>query len=137
MKRFASIFATLALILAIFTTPAHAIPRKFKNCPQVKQDGITYLLYDKCAIVTKTPNRYTITIPHKIKAKGKTYTVRSIWEGTFERNKSLRVINLRAKYLECIEDPAIFDNHRIKVNCYDRSTYNWLKRNHVNVGRKF
>lgn len=133
MKRFASILTTLSLILAIFTTPAHAIPRKFKNCPQVKQDGITYLLYDKCAIVTKTPNRRTITIPHKIKAKGKTYTVRSIWENTFERNKSLRVIDLRAKYLECIEDPAIFDNHRIKVIAHDNSTYKWLKNNDVNV----
>lgn len=133
MKRFASVLATLALILAIFTTPAHAIPRKFKNCPQVKQDGITYLLYDKCAIVTKTPNRRTITIPHKIRTKGKTYTVRSIWGGTFERNKSLRVVDLRAKYLECIEDPAIFDNHRIKVITHDNGTYKWLKRNGVNV----
>jgi hypothetical protein len=46
------------------------------------------------------------------------------------------IIDLRAKYLECIEDPAIFDNHRIKVIAHDNSTYKWLKRSGVNVTKR-
>ena len=133
MKRFASIFAILALILTIFTTPAHAMPNKFKNCPTTKQNGITYILYKKCAIVKRTPNRKTVVIPNTIKVKGKKYCVRAIWDNTFERTPKLRVVNLKAKNLECIEDPAIFTNHKIKVITHDKFTYDWLKRGGVNV----
>lgn len=138
MKRFATILTALAIVFAIFATPAYAMPNKFKNCPQTKQDGITYILYGKLAIVCKTPrNAHTITIPNKISIKGKKYLVRAIWDRTFELNKSLQTVNLKATSLECIEDPAIFTNHKIKVNCYNRFTYNWLKRGGVNVVKKF
>lgn len=136
MKRFASILATLALILAIFTTPAHAMPKKFKGCPSVQQNGITYMLYKNCAIVRKTPNRHTVVIPNTIKVNGKTYGVRSVWDHTFEMTPKLRKVDLRAIDLEAIEDPAIFTNHKIKVIAHDRLTFNWLKRNHVNVTYK-
>lgn len=129
MKRFAIIFITLSIVFSIFTTPAEAlvVPRKFKKCPQIKQDGITYILYGKCAIVARTPNRKRITIPNTIKHKGKKYLVRAIWDKTFELNNRLRYIDIKATQLECIEDPAIFDNHKIKVTVYDKGTYNWLK----------
>lgn len=133
MKRFASILATITLIFAIFTTPAHAMPVKFRNCPTTKQNGITYILYKKCAIVKHTPNRKTVVIPNTIKVKGKKYCVRSVWDRTFEMTPKLRVVDLRATNLECIEDPAIFDNHNIKVIAHDVLTYKWLKNNHVNV----
>ena len=133
MKRFATILTTIALILAIFVTPAQAMPNKFKDCPQVKQNGITYLLYKECAIVRKTPNRKIVTIPNKIKVNGKKYVVRAIWDHTFEMTPKLRKINLKATSLECIEDPAIFKSRKIKVVAHDSFTYNWLKRNNVNV----
>lgn len=136
MKRFASILATIAIVLVVFATPAHAMPNKFKNCPQAKQNGITYVLYKRCAIVRKTPNQKRIVIPNTIKVKGKVYCVRSVWDHTFECNSKLRVVDLKAKNLECIEDPAIFVNHKIKVVAHDVSTYKWLKRNHVNVTLK-
>lgn len=133
MKRFASIFVVITLVLAVFTTPAHAIPTKFKGCPTVKQNGITFMLYKRCAIVRKTPNKKRVVIPNMIKVKGKTYRVRSVWDHTFEMTSKLRVVDLKATSLECIEDPAIFDNHNIKVIAHDAFTYKWLKRNHVNV----
>lgn len=133
MKRFTSILATFALIFAIFATPAHAIPTRFKNCPTAKKNGITYILYKKYAIVKRTPNRKTVVIPNTIKVKGKKYHVSSVWEGTFEKTPKLRVVNLKATNLECIEDPAIFDNHNIKVIVHDADTYKWLKRGGVNV----
>lgn len=133
MKRFASIFVVIILVLAVFTTPAHAIPAKFKGCPTVKQNGITFMLYKRCAIVRKTPNQKRVVIPNTIKVKGKTYCVRSVWDHTFEMTPKLRVVDLKATSLECIEDPAIFDNHNIKVIAHDAFTYKWLKRNHVNV----
>lgn len=136
MKRFASILATIALVLVVFATPAHAMPNKFKNCPQTKQNGITYVLYKRCAIVRKTPNQKQIVIPNAIKIKGKVYCVCSVWDHTFECNSKLRVVDLKAKNLECIEDPAIFKNHEIKVITHDVSTYKWLKRGHVNVTLK-
>lgn len=133
MKRFASIFVVITLVLAVFTTPAHAIPAKFKGCPTVKQNGITFMLYKRSAIVRKTPNQKRVVIPNTIKVKGKTYCVRSVWDHTFEMTPKLRVVDLKATNLECIEDPAIFDNHNIKVIAHDAFTYKWLKRNHVNV----
>lgn len=137
MKRLVNLIVALTFIFTVFTTPAHAMPNKFKNCPRTKQDGITYILYGNGAIVYQTPKRNTITIPNTIKVKNKTYVVKAIWDRTFELNKSLRIVNLKAKNLECIEDPAIFTNHNIKVNVWDKSTYNWLKRGGVNVIKKF
>lgn len=136
MKRFASILATITLVFAMFTTPAHAIPAKFKECPSVKQNGITFMLYKRCAIVRKTPNQKRVVIPNTIKVKGKTYCVRSVWDHTFECTPKLRVVDLKAINLEAIEDPAIFTNHKIKVIAHDKMTYKWLKRNHVNVTYK-
>lgn len=135
MKRFAIIFITLSIVFSIFTTSAEAltVPRKFKNCPQTKQDGITYVLYKKYAIVARTPNRKHITVPNTIKYKNKKYLVRAIWDETFKLNNNLRYIDIKATQLECIEDPAIFDNHKIKVTVHDKSTYNWLKRYGSNV----
>ncbi len=133
MKRFISALTTFALVLAVFATPAHAMPNKFKGCPNVKQGDITYMLYQRCAIVRRTPNQKKVVIPNAIKVKGKTYRVRSVWDHTFELTPKLRVVDLKATALEAIEDPAIFTNHKIKVVAHDVATYKWLKRNHVNV----
>ena len=129
----AAIIATAAAPAPAEAAPAEAIPYKFRKCPSVEQNGVTYLLYQRCAIVTATPNRRTITIPHSIKTGGKRYTVRSIWDRTFEMCPKLRRVNLKARDLEAIEDPRIFDDHRVKVVCYDRSTWKWLHREGVNA----
>lgn len=132
LKRFISFFLAIG-ILASTTTNAYAIPNKFKNCPTTKQHGITYLLWKDCAIVTKTPNKKTITIPNKIKTNHKTYIVRNVWDNTLESTPKLKTVHLKAKCLEAIENPAIFQNYKIKVVAYDRETYRWLKDSNVNV----
>lgn len=135
-RQFFAGFAALAA-LAVTPEPAEATPRKFRNCPKVTQNGITYMLYQRCAIVTKTPNRQTVTIPDSIRHSGKTYTVRSIWDHTIEICPKIRRIVLKARSLEAIEDPAIFEDRRIMVICYDRSTYAWLRRSGVNARKHF
>lgn len=115
-----------AIVTAATPRPAQAIPRKFRGCPRIKQNGIAYLLYKRYAIVARTPNRKSVTIPNSIKLSGKTYVVSAIWDGTFSRTPKLRRIVLKAKNLETIEDPSIFRG-RISVITYDRSTYRWLK----------
>lgn len=120
--------AFLALaIMALTPSPAQAIPRKYAKCPTVRQNGITYLLYRRCAIVTKTPNRATVTIPDSIKHDGKTYEVRSIWDATFGETPKIKKIVLKARHLESIEDAAIWERSDLTVICSDKSTYKWLK----------
>jgi len=135
-RQFLAGLAALAA-LAVTPEPAEAMPAKFRKCPKVTQNGITYLLYKRCAIVTRTPNRSSITIPHSIRHAGKSYTVRNIWDHTIEECPKIRRIVLKARDLEAIEDPAIFENRRILVICYDRSTYQWLKRSRVNARKHF
>lgn len=132
-------FAGLAALAALALTPepAEAIPRKFRKCPKVTQNGIEYLLYHRAAIVTRTPNRRSITIPDTIRHDGARYQVRSIWDHTIEMCPKIRRVILKARSLEAIEDPAIFEDHSIKVVAYDRSTYQWLKRSGVNVRKHF
>lgn len=126
-----------AIVTAATPEPAEAMPAKFRKCPQVEQNGVRYLLWKRCAIVTKTPNRASVTIPHTIKHDGQTYLVRSIWDHTVEMCPKTRRVILKARSLEAIEDPAIFEDHSIKVVAYDRSTYAWLKRSGVNVRKHF
>lgn len=132
LKRFISFVLAIG-ILTSTTTNAYAIPNKFKNCPTTKQNGITYLLWKDYAIVTKTPNKKTITIPNKVKTNHKTYIVRNVWDNTLENATKLKAVHLKAKHLEAIEDTAIFQNHKIRVIAYDKGTYKWLKANDVNI----
>lgn len=132
LKRLISFVLAIG-ILTSMATNAYAIPNKFKNCPTTKQNGITYLLWKDYAIVTKTPNKKTITIPNKVKTNHKTYIVRNVWDNTLENAPKLKTVHLKAKHLEAIEDPAIFQSHKIKVIAYDRGTHKWLKANDVNV----
>lgn len=129
----------LAALAAIAVTPepAEAMPRKFRKCPQVEQNGVRYLLWKRCAIVTRTPNRASVTIPHTIRHAGHTYLVRSVWDHTIEMCPKIKRVILKARSLEAIEDPAIFEDHSIKVVAYDRATYKWLKRSGVNVRKHF
>ena len=135
-RQFLAGLAALAAI-ALTPEPAEAMPAKFRKCPSIEQNGVRYLLWKRCAIVTKTPNRASVTIPHSIRHAGQTYLVRSVWDHTIEMCPKIKRVILKARDLEAIEDPAIFEDHSIKVVAYDRSTYQWLKRSGVNVRRHF
>ena len=127
-KRLIPTILALALaISALFPTRALAIPNKFKNCPSVTKGNITYLLYRDAAIVTKTKGK-NIVIPVRFKHKGKTYTVRAIWDGALKNNKKLRKIDLRA-YLETCEDDSLFikDSRKIKIIVHRKSDYTWIR----------
>lgn len=130
-------FIALAVgALATLATPrpAEAAPAKFRKCQTVRQNGITYRIYQRYAIVTKCPARATVTIPHRIKHAGKAYTVRAIWsEAT---GPQVKRIHLKARSLETIEDPRILCG-KVKVYAYDRSTYQWLKSTGANVRKHF
>lgn len=130
-RQFLAALAGLAAV-AITPRPAEAMAVKFRKCPTVNQNGITYRLYQRYAIVERTPNRQSVTIPNTIKAGGKTYTVTAIWDKTFSRTPKTQRVILKARNLETIEDPAIFKG-KISVTAYDRTTYKWLKREGVKV----
>lgn len=110
-REFLAGLATLAA-LAVTPEPAEAMPRKFRKCPNVKQNGITYLLYKRYAIVTKCPARKSVTIPDTIKHSGTRYTVRAIWDGA--TSKQTRRIVIKAHHLEVIEDARIITD-RVRV----------------------
>lgn len=130
-RQFLAALAGLAAV-AITPRPAEAMAKKFRKCPTVTQNGITYRLYKRYAIVQATPNRKSVTIPNTVKAGGKAYTVTAIWDGTFSKCPKTQRVILKARNLEVIEDPAIFRG-KISVTAYDRSTYAWLKRGGVKV----
>lgn len=130
-RQFLAALAGLAAV-AITPRPAEAMPAKFRKCPTVEQNGVTYRLYKRYAIVQATPNRKSVTIPNAVKAGGKSYTVSAIWDKTFSRTPKLQRVILKARHLETIEDPAIFSG-RISVTAYDRTTYKWLKRGGAKV----
>lgn len=110
-REFLGALAALAVI-AVTPEPAEAMPRKFRRCPTVKQNGITYLLYKRLAIVTKCPARKSVTIPDTIKHSGTRYTVRAIWDGAI--SKQTRRVVIKARHLETIEDARILtDRARI------------------------
>lgn len=121
-----------AIVTAATPEPAEATPRKFRKCPTVEQNEVTYRLYKRFAIVQATPNRQSVTIPNTIKTGGKSYTVTAIWDRTFSKCPKTRRVILKARHLETIEDPAIFRG-KISVTAYDRATYAWLKRGGVKV----
>lgn len=132
MKRLVKFMALFAILTALLVpTEALAIPKKFKDCPTTRQDGVTYLLYKSHAIVTKTPNQKKVTVPYSVKYKGKKYAVKAIWDGTFSKNGKLKQVDLKCD-LETIEDPAIFDRG-IKVTVHHKSMYKWLKAEGVKV----
>ena len=130
-RQFLAALAGLAVV-AITPRPAEAMPAKFRKCPTVTQNGVTYRLYKRFAIVQATPNRQSVTIPNTIKTGGKSYTVTAIWDRTFSKCPKTQRVILKARHLETIEDPAIFRG-KISVTAYDRATYAWLKRGGVKV----
>lgn len=110
-REFLAVLAALAAV-ALTPEPAEAMPRKFRKCPQVEQNGVRYLLWKRYAIVTKCPARKSVTIPDKIKHSGTRYTVRAVWDGAISR-ETRRVV-IKARHLETIEDARILtDRARI------------------------
>lgn len=123
-----------AIVTAATPEPAEAMPCKFAKCQTVRQNGVTYRIYQRYAIVTKCPARATVTIPHRIKHAGKAYTVRAIWsEAT---GPQVKRIHLKARSIETIEDPRVLCG-KVKVYAYDRDTYGWLKSAGANVRKHF
>lgn len=120
----AAAFATVTALAA--PKEAQAIPRQFRQCPRVKQNGITYLLYQRAAIVTAMPNRQSVTIPDTIRHASRVYTVSAIWDGTASRAPRISRLVIRARSLESIEDPAIWDRRGLTVILSDFATYAWL-----------
>lgn len=115
-----------AIVTAATPEPAEAIPYKFRKCPRIEQNGINYILWNGCAIVTKCPARKSVTIPNSIKHSGKRYTVSAIWPDSISR-KTKRVV-LKARNLETIEDVSIWRRKNLTIICSDADTRAWLRR---------
>ena len=107
-------FAGLAALaaIALTTEPAEAMPRKFRKCPSIEQNGVRYLLWKRCAIVTKCAPRKSVTIPNRVKVGGRSYTVTAIWDGAISK-KTRRVV-IKARDLDTIEDYRI-ETGRVQV----------------------
>lgn len=120
-----------AIATAATPRPAEAKPAKFRKCETVTQNGITYLLYKRWAIVTKCAARKSITIPDSIKAGGRRYTVRNVWDGAIS-GKTKR-ITLKARHLESVEDAAVWQRCDLAIICSDRATHKWLKSSSARV----
>ena len=119
----------VALVSVAIPARAYAIPKRWRDAPTVTQDGATYRYRDGVAVVTKLPNRKEVTVPYSIKAKGKTYAVRAIWDGAI--GSKTKKITLHAN-LDTCEDERLWSK-QIKVRATDASTYKWLKRTGANV----
>lgn len=122
--------AAAAIITAATSHTAQAIPYKFRKCPRVVQNGVTFRLYQRAAIVEKCPARKSVTIPHSIRHAGKAYTVAAIWDGAIQP-QTARVV-LKARELETIEDARIW-RRKVTVICTDRATREWLRRGGAKV----
>lgn len=126
------------ITLLIAATPAHAMPRKFRNRPTATVAGIAYLSAPRdcdkggtpVAIVTAVPrDARNLTIPATVRIKGRTHKVTTIWDGTLSRARGLKTVTIKAR-LDAAEDPTLFfrDGRRVRIRATDGSTYNWLRR---------
>lgn len=125
LKRFRAVFVTVVTILALVPTPAHAIPRIWRNAPNVTQGAVTYKVTRGMAVVTKCHGQ-SVTIPKSIRHKGRTYKVLAIWDGGL---RGVRKLNLKAG-LETCEDARLW---KISVTTNNMAAYKWLKRTHAHV----
>lgn len=126
MKR---LIAIILIILALFPTTANAEPVNRRGKPRVTKDGVTYVLIDDCAAVTKVANKKVVTIPKYVYHKGRKYEVLSIDSGTLSKCRSLRTVHLKADLEECCDDTFFRrDGRKVTVHVYDWGSYCWLKR---------
>ena len=123
-RDFLAVIAVAIITAAVTPAEAQAMPKKFRGCRSVTQNGVTYLLYKRSAIVTKCPSRASVTIPDSIKHEGSSYIVASIWDGAISRSTTRLVI--KSKHLETIEDGAVWDRKSLTVIVQDRSVYQWI-----------
>ena len=123
------LIAIILIVLAIFPTTANAEPLNRRGKPRVTKDGVTYVLIDDCAAVTKVANKKTVTIPKYVTHKGRKYEVLSIDEGTLSKCPKLKTVYLKAELEECC-DRTLFkrDGRKVTIHVYDWGTYCWLTR---------
>ena len=121
-KRFCHVLFIALTILAVVSTPAHAIPRKWRGTPEFARAGVTYRVRDRVAVVTRTTGR-NVTIPAEIQYRGKYYEVRGIWSDAF---KGARTITIHANLESC--DAWRLSGKGVKVRVTRARMYKWLKR---------
>lgn len=127
MKRFCHVLFIALTILAVVSTPAHAIPRKWRGTPEFTRAGVTYRVRERVAVVTRTTGR-NVTIPAEIQYRGKYYEVRGIWSGAF---KGAKVITIHADLESC--DAWRLGNRSVRVRATRTSTYRFLRRINPNT----
>lgn len=127
MKRTTTIFVLIALLIALFPRPAHAMPNSWRDSKVVTQAGVTYRVRskDRAAVVIKV-RKQRATIPAEIKYHGRWYEVRAIWPGAL---KGVKSITIHAD-LETCEDACLW---RITVKVTRAGMYRWLHRTGADV----
>ena len=127
MKKLAIIIALL--VAFIIPTTANAEPLNRRGKPRITRDGVTYVLVNGAAAVTKVADRKVVTIPKSVTYKGRRYDVLSIDSGTLSKCPKLRTLHLKADLEECC-DRTLFrkDARKVVFHTYDWGTYCWLTR---------
>lgn len=127
MKRFRNALVIALTILAVVSTPAHAIPRKWRGTPEFTRAGVTYRVRDRVAVVTRTTGR-NVTIPAEVSYKGRFYAVRGIWSNAF---KGAKVVTIHADLESC--DAWRLSGRGVKVRVTRARMYKWFKSAGINV----
>lgn len=127
MRKFTAVVVTILVALALAPSEARAIPRPWRNTPTVTVGGNTYRVRDKGHVAVLVKTRGTsVTIPREIRARGKYYEVRGVWDTAL---RGARKVEIHAK-LECCESPQLW-RKGVRVRVTDRGVYQWLKRTGV------
>lgn len=125
MKRIRILAITLVMV-AIFATPAHALPNYWKGTMKFARAGVTYRVKGHDAVVVKTKGR-KVTIPAKVKYHGKTYRVRCIWSDAL---KGAKVVTIHGTLRDGCESARIW---KVRVRVTNRSVYEWLRQSGADV----
>jgi hypothetical protein len=124
---FAAIITIAVALAAVLPSAAHAAPCDFTDVYKV--DGITYAVAPRlhAAAVVRLPKRANVTIPAEVRAGGKWYEVRAVWDHSIP--KSVKSITIHAD-LETAEDARLW---KIDVRATRRGVFKWLRATGAHV----
>ena len=128
----AIVCAVIAVLLAL-TMPrkADAMPIAWRFTRTTTHNGVTYRVRDgdHVAVVIRTSRR-NVTIPAEVKAFGKWYEVKAIWDGSL---RGVKKVTIHAD-LETCEDARLW---KIPVRVTRRGMYRWLRKTGANVRKVY
>lgn len=127
MRKLIAVFATIFTVFALMPTEAQAIPRAWRDAPTVTVGANTYRVKGHAAVLVKTRGA-NVTIPREIRARGRHYEVRNVWDTAL---RGAKVVTIHARLDGC--ESARLWAKGVRVRVTDKGMYQWLKRTGANV----